>query len=100
MSAYKVYVTPQAFKEIKTLPGNVRQRVRRAIGDLADDPRSSESKALQAPDLDRELFRLRLDRWRIVYTVADADMTVDVLAVRKRPPYDYGDLEALLKDIG
>lgn len=100
MSAYKVYVTPQAFKEIKTLPGNVRQRVRRAIGDLADDPRSSESKALQAPDLDRELFRLRLDRWRIVYTVADADMTVDVLAVRKRPPYDYGDLEALLNDIG
>jgi len=100
VSLYKVYVTPQAFKEIKALPGNVKQRVRRAVGELADDPRSSQSKALNVPDLDRELFRLRLDRWRIVYTVAEADMTVDVLAVRKRPPYDYGDLEALLKDIG
>jgi mRNA interferase RelE/StbE len=100
VSRYKVYVTPQALREINTLPGNIRQRVRRAIGELADDPRSLESKALNVPDLDRELFRLRLDRWRIVYTVAEADMTVDVLAVRKRPPYDYGDLEALLKDIG
>jgi len=100
VSLYKVYVTPQAFKEIKALPGNVRQRIRRAIGELADDPRSSQSKALNASDIDRELFRLRLDRWRIVYTVSEADMTVDVLAVRKRPPYDYGDLEALLKDIG
>lgn len=72
MSPYKVYVTPHAFKEIKTLPGNVRQRVRGAIGELANDPRSSQSKALNVPDLDRELFRLRLDRWRIVYTIAES----------------------------
>ncbi|HTG14581.1 MAG TPA: hypothetical protein VK747_04855 [Blastocatellia bacterium] len=31
MSRYKVFTTPQAFKEIKALPGNIRQRVRRAI---------------------------------------------------------------------
>ena len=99
MSRYKVYITPRAFKEIKDLPGRIRQRVRRAVQALASDPRPSRIKVLTAPDLDRELCRLRLDRWRIVYTISEADLIVDVLAVRKRPPYDYGDLEALLKDI-
>ena len=98
MSRYKVYITPQAFKETKALPGNIRQRVRRAIGELADDPRPSVSKAL-VTEFDRELWRLRLDRWRIVYAITETDLTVDVLAIRKRPPYDYADLEALLEDI-
>jgi mRNA interferase RelE/StbE len=31
-----------------------------------------------------------------VYTVTEKDRAIDVLAVRKRPPYDYGDLAALL----
>jgi mRNA interferase RelE/StbE len=46
--------------------------------------------------LSYELRRLRIDRWRIVYAVTEADRIVDVLAVRKRPPYDYGDLAELL----
>ena len=98
MSRYKVYATPQALKEIKALPGNIRQRVRRAIGELADDPRPSLAKALGG-EFDQELWRLRLDRWRVVYMISEADLIVDVLAVRKRPPYDYRDLEALLEGI-
>ena len=47
-----------------------------------------------------ELDRFRLDKWRIVYAVTEADLSVDVLAVRKRPPYDYGDLEKLLRGLG
>jgi len=43
-----------------------------------------------------ELYRIRMDRWRILYLVDEAERTVDVLAVRRRPPYDYGDLEQLL----
>jgi mRNA interferase RelE/StbE len=34
----------------------------------------------------------------VVYTITDADHAVDVVAVRKRPPYDYGDLQELLAD--
>ncbi len=96
MSRYKIYVTPRALKEIKALPGNMRQRVKRAVQELADNPRPSEGKALHVPDLDVELWRLRLDRWRVVYVITEAELIVDVLAVRKRPPYDYGDLESLL----
>ncbi|MBI1904200.1 MAG: hypothetical protein HYS13_24155 [Planctomycetia bacterium] len=34
MSRYTVYVTPGAWKEIKRLPGHIRQRVRRAVDAL------------------------------------------------------------------
>jgi mRNA interferase RelE/StbE len=98
VSHYKVYVTPAAWKEIKDLPGRIRQRVRKAVDAFADDPRPAKSKALDLPDLACEVRRLRLDRWRVVYAITEADELVDVLAVRKRPPYDYGDLESLLKD--
>jgi len=76
----------------------MRQRVRKAVDALAENPRPTKSKALQVPGLHSEVRRLRLDRWRIVYAITEGDEAVDVLAVRKRPPYDYGDLESLLKD--
>ncbi len=96
MSPYTVYVLPNAWQELKQLPGSVRQRIKRAIDALADEPRPVQSKQLDLPVLEAELRRLRLERWRIIYAVSDAEQTVDVLAVRKRPPYDYGDLEKLL----
>jgi mRNA interferase RelE/StbE len=101
---YTVYITPAALREVKTLPGHVRQRIKRAIDGFANDPRPFESKLLDRAEarLDVEpeyqVWRLRLDKWRIVYLVSDTGNTVDVLAVRKRPPYDYGDLEQLLGD--
>ena len=100
MSNYKVHVTPTAFKEIKSLPGHIRQRIRRAISDLSTNPRPSQSKEFILPDVEREIRRLRLDKWRVLYAVSEEGLTVDVFAVRKRPPYDYGDLESLLQDIG
>jgi mRNA interferase RelE/StbE len=119
VSAYTIYVTPTAWDEVKALPGHIRQRVRRAITALADAPRPSESKALVHPIQEavtsarapaastadepvepvRELRRIRLERWRIVYAVTETDQAIDVLPVRKRPPYDYGDLERLLAEL-
>ncbi len=99
MSRYTIYVTPEALQEIKKLPGNVRQRVKKAVRELSDNPRPSHSKKLDLPDFERELWRLRLDNWRILYAITDSERAVDVLAVRKRPPYDYGDLETLLEPL-
>lgn len=99
MSRYTVYVTPETFETIKQLPGNIRQRVRRAIQGLSDNPRPSLSKRLDLPDVEAELWRLRLDNWRILYTISESEGIVDVLGVRKRPPYDYSDLEKLLEEL-
>src|SRR5262249_29357173 len=59
--------------EIVKLPGHMRQRVRRAVNDLREAPRPSNSRALDIPDDLRiegvEARRLRLDQWRVVYTI-------------------------------
>lgn len=99
---YKVYVLPRAWKEIKQLPGNMRQRAKRAIDRLGDDPRPPRSVKLDTsrlPEIEAELRRLRIERWRIVYAITERELYVDVLAVRKRPPYDYSDLEQLLEEL-
>lgn len=99
MSQYAVYVLPGEFRTIKRLPGNMRQRIKRAIDGLTDNPRPPGSKQLQVSDDEEfawELRRLRIDNWRIVYLISEDERAVDVVAVRKRPPYDYGDLGELL----
>ena len=105
MTRFTVYITPSALEEIKDLPGNVRQRVKRAVHELAENAAPSSSKFLDltglAPDIDpgKKLRRIRLDRWRIVYSISESEKIIDVLAIRKRPPYDYGDLGKLLDEI-
>lgn len=61
---YTVYVIPTAWKEIQRLPGNVRQRVKRAIDILSRNPRPSKSKSLNTASIstvENELRRLRID---------------------------------------
>jgi hypothetical protein len=36
-----------------------------------------------------------LERWRVIYAVNEAEGWVWVLALHRRPPYEYGDLAAL-----
>jgi mRNA interferase RelE/StbE len=62
MSRYSVYIIPEPFKEIKNLPDNIRQRVRKTISELADNPRPHNSKQLNISDFEEELWRLRLDK--------------------------------------
>ena len=104
MKRYDVWMDPAVHQARKRLPGRFRQRVKRAITALADDPRPPKSQPLDVSDLDVppdvELRRIRMDPWRMVYVVNDAEAWVWVLAVRKRPPYDYEDLEELLAEIG
>lgn len=102
MSRYEVFITPTALRAVKDLPGHVRQRVKRAIDDLQENASPPGSKALDlsnveiAAEVEGEVRRLRIDKWRVLYVVTEADRIIDVLAIRKRPPYDYGDLSQLL----
>jgi len=96
VSLYKIYLAPQVYQEIKALPGHVRRKIKRAIDDLANQPRPPQSKALNLPDASREARRLRLDKWRVVYAVSEDEQAITIFAVRKRPPYDYQDLLNLL----
>ena len=101
MKKYNLFIEPSAHKQRKQLPGHVRQRIKRAIDDLKNDPRPHQSKPLDTTDLDIskniELHRIRIDKWRIIYAINDEESWIWGLAIRKRPPYDYEDLVELAK---
>jgi len=99
----RLWVEPAALDEIAELPGHMRQRVRRAVSDLREMPCPPQSRTLEIPaDLYVEGLdtrRLRLDNWRVVYVIDEEWDIITVLAVRKRPPYNYDDLRELLKRV-
>jgi mRNA-degrading endonuclease RelE of RelBE toxin-antitoxin system len=101
VSRYRLWIEDAAKAEVQRLPGHVRQRVKRAIAALADEPRPANSRPLAAPaELPLELRRVRIEGWRIVYAIDAEEASVGVYAVRQRPPYDYKDLTRLLKGSG
>jgi mRNA-degrading endonuclease RelE of RelBE toxin-antitoxin system len=94
--AYRVWLEDEVHQSRHTLPGKVRQRIRKLINGLNSQPRPSTSKQLDTTSLAVpgavEMRRLRLENWRIIYAVNDTEKWVWVLAIRQRPPYDYEDL--------
>lgn len=102
MKPYVVYLLPPALQEVKTLPGHIRQRVKRAIDSLAQNPKPPASIELSDIVIAKPnvvAWRLKIDKWRIIYAIDEMEKTVDVLTVRQRPPYDYGDLEELIAEL-
>jgi len=103
MASYRVEVTRDVHKEVRDLPGHVRQRVVRAMQALQQEPRPGNSKLLDTTNIgvplqpNTELRRVRIESWRMVYFIEDEPKLISVLAIRKRPPYQYEDLEQLLK---
>lgn len=89
--SYRLRIAREAEKEIDRLPGHVRQRIRRLVNSLADDPRPITAKELR--DLPGR-YRIRLDSWRIIYRLDEENLTVLILRVqRKTGPETYQDLE-------
>jgi mRNA interferase RelE/StbE len=97
--AYDLWIERDAHAARVKLPGNIRQRIGRLIDELANDPRPDLSKLLDTSELTipehTELRRIRLEKWRVIYAINDDDAWVWILAIRKRPPYDYEDLDEL-----
>ena len=78
----RIRIATTADREIRRLPGHVRQRARRAIQELKELREKSG------------FYRLRLDGWRIVYRVDDENQVVRVLRVQlKTGPETYENLE-------
>ncbi len=89
--SYQLRITDTAKKEIERLPGNIRQRVRRIINSLADNPCPKQAKELR--DLPGR-YRIRLDDWRVIYRVEQDQILVLILHVRRKTgPETYRDLE-------
>lgn len=101
--SYSLFVEPEVHAARRLLPGHIRQRIHRVISDFADTPRPTNSRPLTDQEITLppgvEIRRVRLEHWRIVYAVHDVEQWVWVLAIHRRPPYDYTDLPELVKKL-
>ena len=82
MASYRVLIKPSAATEIEAVgQKRDRQRIAAAILALADEPRPVGCEKL-AGESDR--YRVRVGRYRIVYSIADDDLLVLIVGVAHR----------------
>ncbi len=85
MSQYRIELRPAAARALRKLDPSVRHRLQGAIALLAQDPRPPSARVLRG----RPGLRVRVDDYRIIYTVADDVLLVVVVTVgHRRDVYD------------
>jgi len=87
---YQIEISKQTRREIEQLPGHMRQRVKRVIAKLAFDPRPTHAIELRGSLQGR--YKIKLDQYRIVYSIQDDIAIVQVLKAGKKTPGFYDDL--------
>jgi mRNA interferase RelE/StbE len=82
VASYRVLIKPSAAKEIEAVGQKEdRQRIVTRIRSLARDPRPFASEKLSGKE---DLYRLRIGRYRVVYSVGDAELVVSIVRVGHR----------------
>lgn len=79
--AHTITFKKSAAKQLQLLPKNMLTEVTLAIDDLADEPRPVNCKKLQGVD---DTYRIRIGDYRVLYTVDDNTVTVEVVKVGNR----------------
>ncbi len=82
MASYKVLIKPSAAREIEAVDSKInRQRIVTRILALAREPRPVGCEKLAG---ESNRYRVRVGSYRIVYSVADAELLVLVVRVADR----------------
>ena len=80
MDSYSIVVKKSVYKDIEKIPKKDVRRILEAIESLARDPRPPQSKKLSG----QERYRLRQGNYRILYSIKDAKLVVEVVKVGNR----------------
>lgn len=81
MPRYTVQFVRSARKELERLPDTVLQRVFARIEAFADTPRPPGCKKLRGA---RDLWRIRIGDYRVVYQLDDSQQLVEIRAIGDR----------------
>jgi mRNA interferase RelE/StbE len=81
VASYRVVLTSTAEKELKGLSAQLNARIVPRLENLADNPRPPGCKKLQGGDKE---WRIRVGDYRVVYTIDDAKLLVEVTRTRHR----------------
>ena len=80
MESYRIVVKKSVSKDLKKIPKKDVRRILEAIESLAQDPRPPQSKKLSG----QERYRLRQGNYRILYSIEDEKLVVQVVKVGNR----------------
>jgi mRNA interferase RelE/StbE len=81
VASYVVGVKPSARKELEALPNSMLARVVRKMESLGENPRPAGCKKLKGC---RDLWRIRVGDWRILYLIDDGAKHVSVTRIAHR----------------
>jgi mRNA interferase RelE/StbE len=81
MADYSITFARSARKELEKLPTSVARRIIEQIEVLLINPRPTRSVKLQG---NRNLWRIRIGDYRVIYSVDDAARMIDISTVRHR----------------
>jgi mRNA interferase RelE/StbE len=81
VAKYYVAFASSAEKELKKLPGQLIARLIPHLENLSANPRPSGSKKLRGGDGE---WRIRVGDYRVVYTIDDGKLLVEVTRIRHR----------------
>ena len=78
---WNIKIHRKANKTLNRLHGKVLNRLRQAINALAEDPHPSGSKKMIGH---KDLYRIRVGDWRIVYKIENGELIILILAIASR----------------
>ena len=81
MSKYSVTFARSGRKELESLPTAIVRRIFPKIESLAENPRPSGCKKLKGSS---DLWRIRVGEYRVIYSILDRIVRVEIIAVRHR----------------
>lgn len=81
MARYEIEISRTAEKQLSRLPRADQERVVRAMLALADDPLPRGARKLSGYD---DVFRVRVGRYRVLYSVSERALIIVVLKVGHR----------------
>jgi mRNA interferase RelE/StbE len=81
VASHRVVLTSSAEKELKGLSAQLNARIVPRLEALASNPRPPGCKKLKGGDKE---WRIRVGDYRVVYTIDDARLLVEVTRIRHR----------------
>lgn len=81
MASYRIEVTATAEKQLEKIRGEDRLRIVRALLSLAVDSRPTGCRRLQGYE---DVYRIRVGRYRVLYSIDGTRIIVTVLKVAHR----------------
>jgi mRNA interferase RelE/StbE len=81
MNNYQIFWKKSAIKDLKSLPGYIARKITEVVENLQTNPRPEGARKLE---LLTHHYRLRIGDYRIVYSVQDNILVIEIIKIGHR----------------